>query len=373
MDAEDILKSLEEEAKEVNKWGNKKVKEKDYLIAGSIIIGIVFLFFIYVNFIPKPLFNSDDKIPLEIIEITADDCKSCFDVQGFADSLIKSNIKVKSRESFEHDSEKGKELINKYDLEKIPALIIISNKLNEIEGLNEIFSIEGKKAIFDKAVPYMDLNSGTVKGLVNLKEVYDSNCKDCSSMSPIKDQFEKIGIKVESYEIIDSSSIEGEKLINENDLTFLPSLLVTKDIAEYWWIFDQMKKSFNEKDNYYVLNFKSLPYREISTGQIKGIVDITYISDKTCEDCFNVTKLKVAFQNLGVFINNEEYIDISTTKGKNLLSEYNITAVPTVIFSKEIQDYDTIKEVLEEVGSFEKEGVFVFRKLDALNEKYKKL
>ena len=69
----------------------------------------------------------------------------------------------------------------------------------------------------------------------------------------------------------------------------------------------------------------------------------------------------------------EEYLDISTTKGKNLLSEYNITAVPTVILSKEIQDYNAIKEILEQAGSFEKEGVFVFRKLDVLNAKYKKL
>jgi hypothetical protein len=373
LNAENILKDIEKETKEISKWGNKKVKEKDYLIAGSIMVGIVFLFFIYVNFIPKPLFNSENKISMEIIEITADNCKDCFDVQNFADSLINDNINVKSRESFEYNSEKGKELINKYNLKQIPALIITSNKLNEIEGLNEIFLINGKNAIFDKAVPYIDLNSGNVKGLVTLKEVYDSSCKDCASMSQIKDQFEKIGIKVENYETIDSSSIEGQKLIKENDLTFLPNLLVTKDITEYWWAFDQIKTSFDEKNNYYALNFKSFPYREISTNQIKGIVDINYISDKTCEDCFNVTQLKGIFQNLGIFIGNEEYFDISTTEGKNLLSEYNITAVPTVILSKEIQDYNAIKEVLKQAGSFEKDEVFVFRKLDALNAKYKKL
>ena len=373
MEAESIIKDIEKESKEVSKWGKKKISEKDYLAVIIIISLIAILFFIYVNFIPKSLFNSGNKISTEIIEITADNCEDCFDVKGLADSLIKDTIKIKSRESFDYNSKEGKKLIDEYNLKQVPALILISNNIEDIEGLSGIFSIDGKKAIFDKAVPYIDLNSGDVKGLINLKEVYDPSCKDCASLSQIRNQLEKLGIKVNNYETVTSSSLEGQKLINENDLIFLPNLLISKNINEYWWVFDQIKTSFNEKDNYYVFKNPISPYKDLKTGEIKGVVDVTYLTNSSCEDCFNATLLKPSFQKLGIFINSEKNIDISSSEGKSLLSKYNIIAIPTVILSKGISDYESIKEILEKIGTFEKDNVFVLRKLDTLNVKYQEI
>lgn len=374
MSAEDILKNIEREGKEINKWGNKKIKEKDYLIAGSILIGIVFLFFIYVNFIPKSLSNQENQISVEIIEITAENCKDCFDIQGLTDSIInENNLKVKSKESLDYDSEKGKELIEKYGLDSVPALIIDSKEISSINGLDEMFVINGNEAVFGNAVPYIDLSSGNIQGLINLIEIYDPNCEECASLSQIKTQLEEIGIKINDYELIEDSYKTGKDLISENDLEYLPSLLISKDIKEYWWIFSQIKNSLIEKQNYYLLDFKMPPYKEISSGEVNGIVDFIYVIDKSCTDCFNVSELKTGFQSLGVFISGEKHVDISTSEGKNLLSKYNITAVPTVILSKDLVDYESSLELLEQVGTFEKDGSFVFRALENLNGEYREL
>ncbi len=207
----------------------------------------------------------------------------------------------------------------------------------------------------------------------NVKEVYDSSCEDCTSLFQVQKQLEGLGIKIDNYEVIDSEFASGIKLIEENDLNFLPSLLISKEIEKYWWVFDQMKRSLIEKDDYYVFKTPISPYKDISTGEVKGIVDITYLTDKSCEDCFDVTKLKGSFQSMGVYIDNEKYVDVSSSEGKNLLSKYSIIAVPTVILSEEISDYDSIVDVLKQVGTFEKDKVFIFRKLDSLNVKYKEL
>lgn len=365
MDAEDILKDLE-------KQGRKKVTEKDFLIAIVLISSIVVLFFIYVNFIPKPLFKNN--ISVEIIEITGD-CNECFEIISLTDSLINANenLNIKSRIELDYNTEEAKELIDKYKISKVPALIIKSKKLDKIKEIdNKIFLIKDNYAVFDKAVPYIDLSSNQIKGLVNLKEVH-TNCEDCMPLSQIQQQFEKWGVKINNYEVVPDSSEKGQNLIKNNNLTFLPSLLISKNIEEYWWVFEQIKNSFIEKQDYYLFKTPLSPYKDITTREIKGLVDITYLKNKSCGDCFNVTDLKDSFQSLGVFINNEKAIDISSIEGKNLLKKYNITAIPTVILSKEIQDYESVKNILEQAGTFEKDDNFIFRRLDRLNVEYQEI
>ncbi len=369
MGAETILKEIKKETKEISKWENKKVSEKDYLLAIIIVSVIAISFFVYVNFIPKLLF----KTSVDIIEITG--CNQCFDVKSLSDGIIKANENIKvERKSIDYNSDEAKSLIEKYEIKRIPASIITSKNLDKIDLVDEqTFLIGNNYAVFDKGVPYVDLNSDRVKGLVNLKEIQDTNCKNCMSLFQIQEQLENWGVKIDNSEIVDSSFPNGKKLIKDNKLTFLPSLLISKDIEEYWWVFPQIKNSFVEKGDYYLFKNSIPPYKEISTGQIKGIVDIMYIENKTCKECFNVTQLGESFQSLGVYIEKERFIDISSNEGKDILSKYNITFIPTVILSREVQDYETIKKTLEQVGTFEKDGLFVFRKLDSLNVKYQEI
>jgi hypothetical protein len=347
-----------------------KATEKDYLAAMIIATAIVFAFFIYINFIPKPLFQK--KLLVEVIEINGE-CEECLNVRSAVESMLEENenVEIKSK-NLDYDTKEAQLLIERYDIEKVPAIIVVSKDIDELNLDKESFSFEENSAVFDKSVPYIDINSGEVKGFVKLIEIQDSSCEDCMPLSQLKTQLEKWGIKIIDYEFVDSNSEKGKKLINDNNLDFLPSLLVSKDIEEYWWAFSQIESSFTEKDDYYVFKNPISPYKEISTGKVKGIVSLTYLTDKSCEDCFNVSELKVSFMKLGIFIDNEKYVDVSSSEGKQLIEKYDIDAVPTVILSKEISDYKSIKEVWEQLGTFEEDG-FVLRKLDKLNVNYQKI
>ena len=344
----------------------KKVTEKDILIFIIIVTAIVGVYFVYVNFIPKSLFVK--KISVEIIEITGD-CNDCFDLNLIIKEINTNGMRV-DKKTLSYDSEEGKKLITKYSLERAPALVVLSKNLDKLGLSPDTFSIKGNSAVFDKSVPYIDLNSEDIIGLVRLKEIYDSSCAECSSLSGFKKQLEAVGIGIEEYESIDSNSENGKNLIAQNNLKFTPSLLISKDIENYWWVFSQLEESLTENDEYYVLKNPVFPYKDLTTQSIKGKVDITYLTDNSCENCYNISILKSSFQSLGIYIDDENYVDISSTQGKGFLSKYEITAVPTVILSKEIKDYELIKEALEQVGTFETDGKFIFRKLDLLNVEY---
>jgi len=355
----------------------KNWTEEKGLFLMIVMLGLVVIaLFIYV-YVPQWTgymgLTGDKPYSVEVIEIMGD-CEDCFEVSALADALIlENNLKIKSRETLNYDSPEAEKLINKYNLKTIPALVVLSKNIEKIEIDDQVFSIEDSYALFDKSVPYIDLETNEVKGLVQLKEIQSDNCIECTSLSQLRTQFEGIGIKVKDYEIISSSSDNGKELIDENNLEFTSSLLISKDIKEYWWIFDQIESFFIEKENYYVLKTPLAPYVDLADGKIKGKVDIILIKNKSCEDCFDVDELKGSFLSLGVYFDDEKSVDISSSEGKSLLKKYNITAIPTIILSKEIQDYDTVKKSLEQVGTFEGDGKFVFRKLDSLNVKYQEI
>ncbi len=337
-----------------------------------IVLGIVFIV-LFINVYYSPKTEGDEKYSVEIVEITGD-CDKCFDISALADVLIKeNNLNVKSREVLDYNSKEAGELLKEYDIKTIPALIVLSKDIGKIGIDEQLFSVKNNYALFDRSVPFIDLDTNGVKGLVKIKEIQPDNCTECASLSELESQLEKLSVKIENYEIISSSSDEGKDLIEKNKLDFTSVLLVSKDIEEYWWMFDQIKTSFVEKEDDYVFKTPFPPYIDLKDGEIKGKVDIIFIENKSCEECFNIIELKKSFQSLGVYFYNEKNVDISSSEGKNLLNKYNITAIPTIILSKEIHDYDSIKPVLDKIGSYEDDGKFVFRSLDSLNVKYQEL
>ena len=355
--------------KKIN-W-KRKVTEKDYILAIIVVSVIVIGFFVYVNFVPKTLFEM--KTSVEIIEITGD-CEECLDIGLSLEALLKQNEDIKlSKKTFDYNSDEAKSLIADYNIEKIPAIIVKSKDITQLDLDEQFFSVEKDYALFDKGVPYVELSSGEIKGLVSIKEIYDSKCFDCVSLSQTQDQLESFGIKIQDSEKIPSSLSLGRDLIKENNLEFVPALLISKEIEEYWWVFPQIKGSLIKMEDYYVFEDPIPPYKDLTTGKVKGVVDVTYLTDDSCIDCFNITDLKDSFLRVGVFIDNEGYIEVSSSNGKLLIEKYGITAVPTMILSEEILDYEALKAPLEQVGTFEEDNKFIFRELDKLNVKYREL
>lgn len=90
-------------------------------------------------------------------------------------------------------------------------------------------------------------------------------------------------------------------------------------------------------------------------------IEITYLVDTDCSNCYDVTLHRKAVQtNFGVRIADEEYIDRG--EAQEIIDKYNITKLPTVIISSQAKQYPFFEEAFTKVGTKEKDGAYVFRK-----------
>lgn len=126
-------------------------------------------------------------------------------------------------------------------------------------------------------------------------------------------------------------------------------------------------------DGVFVLSKILAPYYDLSTKQIRGLVKVTYLTDKTCTDCYDVKKHEIALKNLGVDTKDAKTVDISTDEGKALISKYGITKVPTVLVSGEVSEYQVLAQAWADVGVVTDDGTYIFTNVDLMDGSYKDL
>ncbi|MBU0957581.1 MAG: hypothetical protein KKF56_02090 [Nanoarchaeota archaeon] len=345
-------------------------KEEKAMVIIVVILAAYLIFMLYPRFISSPSVPGVETYDVEIIKISG--CEDCFNIED-SSTLIKGvqGVVVENERIISRDSDEARELISKFGFTRFPVMVVYSDDLDKIAVDETVFTKSDDAIVFDRPVPYVEVDSDEVKGLIDMKEIIDGTCSECGSLSKMREQFESLGVMVGNYEIIDSKSEAGKGLISGNELKMIPSLLLSKDIDEYWWLTEVLTSVIDDSsDEYYTFKNPIYPHKEILTGKIIGKVDITYLQNSSCEDCFNITELKSGFQRIGVFIDGENYVEVSSSAGKSLISKYNITIIPTVVLSKELGDYDLIEKSLDQVGTFESDGKFVFRGIDGLGVKY---
>ena len=105
--------------------------EKTLIIIIAVLVGLFAILLLFPN-ITNPIKNiiNEEKIySVEIIKING--CDDCFNLESLSSGLSKiNNIKIKNEEEIEYNSQEGKKLLDKYDIQTVPALIILSNKAN---------------------------------------------------------------------------------------------------------------------------------------------------------------------------------------------------------------------------------------------------
>ena len=297
---------------------------------------------------------------LQTILITPTDCDEC-DVDVIKTAVNSNQYNLTSQKEINQDSSEAQALITQYEIEQLPALIIqgeIENLTLPFEKKNDAYLALPPKA------PYYDVNKKKVAGLVTLTIVEPENCKECFSLDPFVASIQQ------QVKVIKLNEVKEDKeLIEKYNLTRLPALLLSKEAEDY----PEIKAAFERigernEDGTFVLKETNAPYKDTASGRIKGLVTVTYIEDKSCKECYDVnTHRLILSQSLGVYLakdnSSEKHLEVSNAQ--DLIKKYKITQVPTIIISKEIEDYN-IQSVLEQVGTVESDGVFVFRKTEVL-------
>ncbi len=356
---------------------SKKFSLYNFFIGLTLLLGIILVLNIILTFnLNKDLKKSAEaakeatkpaKIELTVVKNSK--CSDCFDVSAVVNYIKSANVNITKEDSLEFDSKGAKDAINKYKIEKIPALIVTGEigKVN-IQGMEK-----EKDALLFKQTnpPFTNALTGKIEGRVILYNLKDLSCNKCNNLTILINQVKAAGVKIVEEKLIEPGSDEGKELIKKYRIGFVPTIVLSEDAGFYELIKQAWSQiGTREVDGYYVfrggIQYPNLPFINLTTGKLRGLINIIYLTDKSCADCYEVNQHKQILANsFAIKIDKEETYDISDAKGKELITKYNITQVPTVILSNEISAYPSI-QVLKQFFSVEKDNAYVFRMLSTV-------
>lgn len=218
---------------------------------------------------------------VSITYLTDAGCPLCFDVTQFGAQLKQLGVAIGSEEELEYSGGKAKSLIVKYDIRKIPTVILSAGAL-EYPIIAQVWEQVGSQeedgtlVLRNATPPYKNIETGLVQGLVTLTLLYDESCTECYNVSMHEVVLQQsFGMKFKKINVYDISSGSGKSLKEKYDVTLVPTMLLDKE-AEAYPGFEQAWSSVGtkEEDGAYIFRqvdlLEGVQYKDLSTGEIKG-------------------------------------------------------------------------------------------------------
>ena len=318
---------------------------------------------------------------LLLIGIDVEGCTGCYDINAVISKLEALNVNITTEDIFDWKSPQVSELIQKYNIQKVPTLLVFGeiNKSSAITGFWSGYGVTVQDAlVLTKQSPlYYDVATGKEIGRVNAIYLNSTKCPDCADQSGWIDTLRQNDIILGDIKYVDADTPEGFDLADKYNISFAPTFIFSSDLGAY----DIIKQNWAgvgsvEEDGSYVLRSNAVPYYDLKTSKIRGLVTLAYITDKSCTTCYNVSIHKTIFGNplgFAMKIVNESSHDISDAAGKALIDKYKITNVPTVIMKGDPAAYARLTAVWPQVGTVESDGSYVFRNVGLLGVVYMNL
>ena len=355
----------------------KLFDSKEIIQVIGIILTLVVIYNLYIAFSSNILLNQKIAVAkelsrpgeLSVTSITFADCDKCYDIDPVLDLIKSLDVNVTTEKSVSYNSEEAKSLIARYNIEKLPTMIV-TGEINKSRSFQSRFSqfgeqVEDTMIVTKQSPPYYDVGERRIVGLVTLTILEDESCEYCTDILPIVSSLEQAGIVFKEQNAVDVSSLDGQELVNRYNIEKVPALILDNEAKYYgidnsWQIFGTI-----EEDNYVFRNI-NLPYKDLSTGEEKGVVHLTLIDDSTCDNCYDPNIHKSILARFGVVFASDKTVDVSSSEGQNLINKYNITKIPTAVLSKGASDYINLLNAWQQVGTIEDDGNFVFRNIEAM-------
>lgn len=311
---------------------------------------------------------------IKITKITIPNCTDCFSIDNAVSALKKQNVSIGAEKAVTAESLEGQILIKQFGVKRLPTYIATGEVTKKIiEGFVKSNGVVKNKAfVFTKVTPvFVDAATKKEMGKVTATILTDPACSQCMDPKLTVALYRKAGVKIIEEKEVLWNSLEGQALISQYKITKLPTFLLSSDIDLY----DDVKANWTrigtvENDKTYVARNLLLPYRDVQKGQILGLIDIIYLTDSTCSNCYDVEKVQrpILTKSFGIGFSFEQTVDVNSSEGQRLVVEYKITKVPTILLSKDVSQYAGLKNVWPSVGTVEADGRYVFREMARIGQ-----
>ncbi len=155
--------------------------------------------------------------------------------------------------------------------------------------------------------------------------------------------------------------------ISELKIDKFPALIIEGNINQSNYLVKNIEKITKKINNeVYVFTSIEAPYLN-NNGKVIGKVNLIGLYNKDCLDCPNIDLLLEGVNRTNIYLNDIQKVDINNDEGKTITKKYNINKVPTLLFSNELKNYNSIVNNWEKgVGSIESDGTYVLRKINPI-------
>lgn len=193
--------------------------------------------------------------------------------------------------------------------------------------------------------------------------ILPTDCPRCYDASRLTNALRtNAGIKVLSEKTLNADAPEGQSLVTELAVTQLPAVVMRGEIdktltaAAYLTAYGQ-----RSSDGRFVASLLPPPFVEAKTGKVRGLFEALYLTDKTCQECYDPTGHRTALANIGLVPATETTVDRRDKTGQALIKQYGIESVPTLLLRGDLAVYQNLQRIWAGVGTIETDGTFVFR------------
>jgi thioredoxin-related protein len=233
--------------------------------------------------VPAPYFNPEtDEVEgkVEILIIENSECTECFKPNTIINNLKAIGVHISKEETIEYTSDKGKELIEKYNIARLPVLIFTDDLLAYTPVLkiwNRSGTIEEDGMLVTREInpPFYAIATGAVRGMVDIITLTDNSCTECYNASVHQFMLEKqFSVKFGSEKKVDVSSEEGKALVEKYNIKFVPTVILSDEAAIYplMLLVWSNAGSIEDDGSFIVRNLDSVPgvkFMDLSTGEVK--------------------------------------------------------------------------------------------------------
>ncbi len=311
---------------------------------------------------------------LEVVKITLSNCEFCFDVEQALEELKKQNVNITKEEELDSESPIARQLMEKYGIEKLPTYIV-SGEVNKSALATYLADkgttdTENNRFIFaNQKAPYYDAAQKKIVGQVTIFNLQDSSCSKCTDLTPLVKGFEAAGVLVTQKKTVEYSSQEGQNMIERIGIKEIPALVISEEIEYYPEVLEQLQEAgVTKKEDFGVYAVHALvpPYRDVTLGKVVGLVEVIYLADESCTDCYDVSVNRRILQQFGLVMEEQRNVDVKSPEGEKLKAQYNIVKVPIIVLSPDAGSYATFAQAWSSVGSVEEDGWYIMRSPEVL-------
>lgn len=306
---------------------------------------------------------------LSMIIIANPDCSDCFDIQAAANAIKSSHVNITSETTVNFGSPEASDLILKYGIDKIPSIVLTGETEKGIDALRNMELVEDALVFNQQTPPYAEASTGNIVGRVTATTIEESTCETCFDISPVLVSLKDSGVVFVSEETLTKEN--AQDIITKYGIEILPVVILSSEVGVYPDI-DSVWAQIGTvaSDGSYITNLKQPPYYDLTEGRVVGEVTITFVVDESCETCYDpVAFHKPILTSMKLVIAEETTVDSATAEGQALIDTYNLTKLPTLIISGDVDVYPALVSVWPQVGTVN-DGAYVFRNVEVAGKPY---